>query len=57
MRVVLVLLDRPTVTYNSDNNGTLECDVVSGGYIDRYHTEDIVMTAAPKTDMKWIRSQ
>lgn len=49
MRVVLVLLDRPTVTYNSDNNGTLECDVVSGGYIDRYHTEDIVMTAAPKT--------
>lgn len=49
MRIVLVLLDRPTVTYNSDNNGTLECDVVSGGYIDRYHTEDIVMTAAPKT--------
>ena len=49
MRVVLVLLDRPTVTYNSDNNGTLECNVASGGYIDRYRTEDIVMTAAPKT--------
>ena len=49
MRVVLVLLDRPTVTYNSDNNGTLECNVASGGYIDRYSTEDIVMTAAPKT--------
>ena len=49
MRVVLVLLDRSTVTYNSDNNGTLECNVASGGYIDRCRTEDIVMTAVPKT--------